>query len=54
MAVAFDHGDLARDTWLAGWIYDTTGSYAWLVIPSGVATAVAGLIMWYLPSRRLA
>ena len=38
--------------WLAGWIYDTTGSYAWLVIPSGVATAVAGLIMWYLPSRR--
>jgi MFS family permease len=38
--------------WLAGWIYDTTGSYAWVVIPSGVATAVAGLIMWYLPSRR--
>ena len=40
--------------WLAGWIYDTTGSYGWLVIPSGVATALAGLIMWYLPSRRLA
>ena len=39
--------------WLAGWIYDTTGSYAWVVIPSGVATAVAGLIMWYLPSRRM-
>jgi MFS transporter, OFA family, oxalate/formate antiporter len=40
--------------WLAGWIYDTTSSYAWLVIPSGMATAVAGLIMWYLPSRRMA
>jgi MFS family permease len=40
--------------WLAGWIFDTTGSYVWLVIPSGVATVVAGLIMWYLPSRRLA
>ena len=39
--------------WLAGWIYDTTGSYAWVVIPSGVAIAVAGLIMWYLPSRRM-
>ena len=39
--------------WLAGWIYDTTSSYAWLVIPSGVATAVAGLIMWYLPARRM-
>ena len=39
--------------WLAGWIYDTTGSYAWLVIPSSVVTAIAGLIMWYLPSRRL-
>ena len=38
--------------WLAGWIYDTTGSYAWVVIPSGVATVLAGLIMWYLPSRR--
>ncbi len=40
--------------WLAGWIYDTTGSYAWLVIPSGVATAVAGVIMWCLPHRRVA
>jgi MFS family permease len=39
--------------WLAGWIYDTTGSYGWVVIPSGVATAVAGLIMWYLPARRM-
>ena len=38
--------------WLAGWIYDTTGSYAWLVFPSGAATALAGVIMWYLPSRR--
>jgi MFS family permease len=34
--------------WLAGWIYDTTGSYVWLVIPSGVATALAGLMMWTL------
>jgi MFS family permease len=40
--------------WLAGWIYDTTGSYGWLVIPSAVATAVAGAIMWRLPSRRVA
>ena len=38
--------------WLAGWIYDATGSYVWVVIPSAIATAVAGLIMWYLPSRR--
>jgi MFS family permease len=38
--------------WLAGWIYDTTGSYAWLVFPSAAATAAAGVIMWYLPSRR--
>ena len=40
--------------WLAGWIYDTTGSYAWLLLPAGVATALAGVIMWYLPGRRWA
>jgi len=40
--------------WLAGWIYDTTGSYAWLLLPAGVATALAGVIMWYLPARRWA
>jgi MFS family permease len=40
--------------WLAGWIYDTTGSYGWLVFPSGVAAAAAGAIMWRLPTRAVA
>ncbi len=34
---------------LAGWIFDRTGSYDWLLGPSMLITLVAALLLWFLP-----
>ena len=33
----------------AGWIFDTTQSYQWVIVPSGVLLVSAGLLSWAMP-----
>ena len=33
----------------AGWIFDTTQSYFWVIIPSGALLVAAGLLGWAMP-----
>ena len=36
----------------AGWIFDTTQSYQWVIIPSGALLVSAGLLGWVMPRLR--
>ena len=36
----------------SGWIFDRTGSYQWVVLPSAALLGVAGLLNWVLPEAR--
>ena len=36
----------------AGWVFDETGSYEWVVLPAGVLLGVAGLLNWFMPQVR--
>ena len=33
----------------SGWVFDRTGSYQWVLLPSAVLLGVAGLLNWFLP-----
>lgn len=47
-SVAF--GTLLGPT-LAGWVFDTTGSYIWPILICAVACAIAAVMVWKLPPR---
>ncbi len=38
---------------LAGWIYDYTGGYDWLLGPSMLITLAAALLLWFIPDPRI-
>ena len=33
----------------AGWVYDNTESYFWVILPSGALLVAAGLLNWAIP-----
>ena len=38
----------------AGWVFDTTQSYQWVIIPSGALLVTAGLLSWAMPRLKTA
>ena len=37
----------------AGWIFDTTSSYTWVIVPASILTGASGLLLWLLPRPRI-